>query len=56
MWTEWAIVGPGEAMEKSYVRDSCRFGVRTIGVTRKGVKMANRRNEDFERLFAMAVQ
>ena len=56
MWTEWAIVGPEGAMEKSYVRDSCRFGIRTIGMTRKGVERANLRNEDFECLFAMAVQ
>ena len=48
--------GTEGAMERSYVNDSCRFGVRTIGVARKGVKMANQRNEDFERLFAMAVQ
>ena len=56
LWTEWAIVGPEGAMEKSYVRDSCRFGIRTIGMTRKGVERANLRNEDFECLFAMAVQ
>ena len=37
LWTEWAIVGPGEAMERSYVSESCRFGIRTIGMTRKGV-------------------
>ena len=43
-------------MEKSYVRDSCRFGVRMIGVTRKGVEWANWKNDDFERLFAMAMQ
>ena len=43
-------------MEKSYVSESSRFGVRTIGVTRKGVKMANRRDDDFERLFTIAVQ
>ena len=56
MWTEWAIVGPEGAMEKSYVNDSCRFGIRTIGMTRKAVKMANLRNDDFERLFTIAVQ
>ena len=43
-------------MEKSCVRDSCRFGVRMIGVARKAVKMANLRDDDFERLFAIAVQ
>ena len=56
MWTEWAIVGPEGAMERSYVNESCRFGIRTIGMTRNGVKMANLRDDDFERLFAMAMK
>ena len=43
-------------MEKSYVSDSCRFGVRMIGVARKGVERANLRDDDFECLFAIAVQ
>ena len=43
-------------MEKRWERESSRFGVRKIGMTRNGVKMANLRDEDFERLFAMAVQ
>ena len=33
-------------MEKSYVSESSRFGVRTIGVARKGVKGANLRDDD----------
>ena len=43
-------------MERSCVRDICRFGVRMIGMTRKGVERANLRNEDFERLFAIAMK
>ena len=43
-------------MEKSYVSNSCRFGVRMIGVARNGVERANRRDDDFERLFAMAIK
>ena len=43
-------------MEKRWERESSRFGVRTIGVARKAVKMANLRNDDFECLFAIAVQ
>ena len=50
------LSGTEEAMEKSCVSKSFRFGIRMIGMTRNGVKMANQRNEDFERLFAIAVQ
>jgi len=43
-------------MERRCVGEDCRFGNRKTGMTRVDMKRANVRKEDFERLFAIAVQ